>query len=167
MQSIICLLVAVGASYVRVPNKTVAPTIESQQVWVFFTDKGIHNEAEYTAAVSAIASSANKPSVGRTPARPDFNDIPVRESYIREIENLGGRLRTVSKWLDAASFDLAPDLAARVYALPFVYDIKPVISRTTADAGFFPLARVTARSQSRSTDTADAHRFYGPSYDQA
>jgi len=167
MQSIICLLVAVGASYVRVPNKTVAPTIESQQVWVFFTDKGIHSEAEYMAAVNAIAGSATQPSVSRTPARPDFNDIPVRESYIREIENLGGRLRTVSKWLDAASFDIAPDVAARVYALPFVYDIKPVISRTTADAGFFPLARVTARSQSRSTDTADAHRFYGPSYDQA
>jgi hypothetical protein len=45
--------------------------------------------------------------------------------------------------------------------------LKPVVSRTTTEADFFPLSRVPARSQDRSTDTADAHRFYGPSYDQA
>jgi hypothetical protein len=167
MQSLLCLLLAVGAGYVRVPNKTVAPTIESRQAWVFFTDKGVYSETDYEAAISTIGRSATERSAGRSPARPDFNDIPVRESYVREIENLGGRLRTVSKWLNAASFDLPPDLTARVYALPFVYDVKPVVSRAVTDAGFFPLARVPARSQSRSTDTADAHRFYGPSYDQA
>jgi hypothetical protein len=167
MQSLLCLLVAVGAAYVRVPNKTVAPTIEARQVWVFFTDKGIYSETDYEAAISTIARSAAEPSAGRSPARPDFNDVPVRESYIREIENLGGRLRTVSKWLNAASFDLPPAVAAQVYALPFVYDLKPVATRATTEADFFPLARVPARTQSRSADTADAHRFYGPSYDQA
>jgi hypothetical protein len=167
VQSFLCLLLAVGAGYVRVPNKTVAPTIESRQVWVFFTDKGIYNEVEYEAAISAVGRSATDRSAGRSPARPDFNDIPVHESYVREIENLGGRLRTASKWLNAASFDLPPDMAARVYALPFVYDVKPVVSRTTTEADFFPLGRVPARNQYRSTDTAYAHRFYGPSYDQA
>ena len=167
MQSLLCLLLAVGAGYVRVPNKTVAPTIESRQVWVFFTDKGIYNEADYEAAVSAIGRSATVRPAGRSPARPDFNDIPVREPYVRAIEDMGGRLRTVSKWLNAASFDMPPDLVTGVYSLPFVYDLKPVVTRTTAEADFFPLARVSARSQYRSTDTADAHRFYGPSYDQA
>jgi hypothetical protein len=167
MQSFLCLLLAVGAAYIRVPNKTVAPTIESRQTWVFFTDKGIYSETDYKAAIAAIGRSANEPSAGRSPARPDFNDIPVRVSYIHEIENLGGRLRTVSKWLNAASFDLPPDLAARIYALPFVYDLKPVVSRTTTEADFFPLGRVPVRNQYRSTDTAYAHRFYGPSYDQA
>jgi len=167
VQSLLCLLLAVGAGYVRIPNKTVAPTIESRQVWVFFTDKGIYNEAGYEAAISAIGRTATERSVGRSPARPDFNDIPVRESYVRAIEDMGGRLRTVSKWLNAASFDMPPDLVTGVYALPFVYDLKPVVTRTTAEADFFPLTRVPARSQYRSTDTSDAHRFYGPSYDQA
>jgi hypothetical protein len=167
MQSIICLLLAVGSAYVRVPDKTVAPTIGSREVWVFFTDKGIYNETDYGAAVNTIGRHATEPSVSRSNARPDFNDIPVRESYIREIEGLGGRLRTVSKWLNAASFDLPPDLVAQVYSLPFVYDTKPVAYRTTTEADFFPLTRVTATSQYRSTDTAYAHRFYGPSYDQA
>ncbi len=167
MQPLLYLLLAVGASYVRVPNKTVAPTIESRQVWVFFTDKGIYNATDYAAAISTLGRSATERSAGRGAVRPDFNDIPVRESYVREIENLGGKLRTISKWLDAASFDLPPALAARIYALPFVYDLKPVVTRTTTEADFFPLAQVPARNQYRSTDTADAHRFYGPSYDQA
>jgi hypothetical protein len=167
MQSIICLLLAVGSAYVRVPDKTVAPTIGSREVWVFFTDKGIYNEADYGAAVNTIDRHATEPSVSRSNARPDFNDIPVRESYIRQIEGLGGRLRAKSKWLNAASFDLPPDLVAQIYSLPFVYDMKPVASRATTEADFFPLTRVTATSQYRTTDTAYARRFYGPSYDQA
>ena len=167
MQLIICLLIAAGAPYVRVPEKTVAPTIDSRQVWVFFTDKGIYSETDYGAAVNTISRQANEPATGGSRSRPDFDDIPVRESYIREIEGLGGRLRTVSKWLNAASFDLPPDLVAQAYSLPFVYDMKPVVSRATTESGFFPLARVAAGSQYRSTDTAYAHRFYGPSYDQA
>ncbi len=167
MQLIICLLVAAGAPYVRVPEKTVAPTIGSRQVWVFFTDKGIYSEADYGAAVNTISRHSKEPAAGGTRPRPDFNDIPVRESYIREVEGLGGRLRTVSKWLNAASFDLPPDLVSQVYSLPFVYDMRPVVSRATTEADFFPLTRVTSGSQYRSTDTAYAHRFYGPSYDQA
>jgi hypothetical protein len=167
MQLIICLLMAADAAFVRVPVKTVVPTIESREVWVFFTDKGIYNQADYGAAIRAVGRSATVSSAGRSPARLDFNDIPVRESYVRQIEQLGGRLRTVSKWLNAASFDLPPDLVAQVYSLPFVYDMKPVASRATTEADFFPLARVTSGSQYRSTDTAYAHRFYGPSYDQA
>jgi len=167
VHSFLCLLLAIGAGYVRVPSKTVAPTIESRRVWVFFTDKGIYSEADYEAAISTIGRSAAGRISGRSSIQPDFNDIPVRESYIREIEGLGGRLRTVSKWLNAASFDMPPDLVAEVYALPFVYDVKPVASRAAVGADFFPLARVSAQSRYRSTDTAYAHRFYGPSYDQA
>ncbi|MBM3331617.1 hypothetical protein FJY68_07175 [candidate division WOR-3 bacterium] len=167
MQSIICLLLAAGASYVRAPQKTVAPVIESRHVWVFFTDKGIYNKADYGAAVSALGRSAAASGATRHRSAPDFNDIPVRESYIREIEELGGRLRAVSNWLNAASFDLPPDLTAQAYSLPFVYDLKPVASRSMLEAADFPLTRVSAGSLYRATDTAYARRFYGPSYDQA
>jgi hypothetical protein len=163
MQLIICLLMAADAAFVRVPVKTAVPTIESREVWVFFTDKGIYNAADYGAAINAVSRSAAVRGI----VRPDFNDIPVRESYVHQIEQLGGRLRTVSKWLNAASFDLPPNLMTQVYSLPFVYDMKPVASRAATETGFFPLKRIAAGSQYRSTDTAYAHRFYGPSYDQA
>jgi len=167
MQLVISLLIATSFPCVRVPEKTVAPTIDSRQVWVFFTDKGIYNEAECEAAINAISRRAIEPTAGGSRARPDFNDIPVRERYIRRIEALGGRLRTVSKWLNAASFDLPPPLVTQVYSLPFVYDMKPVVSRAATEADLFPLTPVTARSESRTTDTAYARSFYGPSYDQA
>ncbi|MBN2465595.1 hypothetical protein JXD38_08265, partial [candidate division WOR-3 bacterium] len=163
MQVIICLLMAANAAFVRVPQKTVAPTIQSREVWVFFTDKGIYSQTDYEAAVSAVGRGA----AVRSGISPDFNDIPVRADYIRRIEELGGRLRTVSKWLNAASFDMPPDLVAQTYAQPFVYDMKPVVSRTAVEPSLFPLTRVTAPNQYRSTDTAYAHRFYGPSYEQA
>jgi hypothetical protein len=167
MQLIICLLVAANTAYVRVPTKTVAPAIGSREVWVFFTDKGIYNQADYNAAIRTIARSAGAYSASRAPDRPDFNDIPVRQSYVRQIEEMGGRLRTVSKWLNAASFDMPPGMVAQTYSLPFVYDMKPVVSRATTEADSFALTQVAASSQSRSADTAYAHRFYGPSYDQA
>jgi hypothetical protein len=167
MQVIICLLMAVGAAIVRVPQKTVAPTMESRKAWVFFTDKGIYNQADYEAAIRKVGRFAMVTSSERSAARLDFNDIPVRESYIRQVEQLGGRLRTVSAWLNAASFDLPPNLVNQVYSLSFVYDVKPVASRTAVETGLFPLKRVTSSGQYRSTDTAYAHRFYGPSYDQA
>jgi hypothetical protein len=167
MQPIIWLLLAIGASYVRVPQKTVAPAIESRHVWVFFTDKGIYDEADYRAAVAALDRHDAANGAARHSSGPDYNDIPVRESYIREIEELGGRLRTASNWLNAASFDLPPDLVAHAYSLPFVYDVKPVASRSAPEADSFPLARVPSATQYRATDTAYAHRFYGPSYDQA
>jgi hypothetical protein len=163
MQLILCLLMAANAVFVRVPEKTVAPTVESRKVWVFFTDKGIFDQADYDAAISAIG----RDSAARSRTDPDFGDIPVRESYIRQIEELGGRLRTTSRWLNAASFDMPPALTARAYALPFVYDVKPVASRTAVETDFFPLAKVSTPNEYRSTDTAYAHRFYGPSYDQA
>jgi len=161
MPLITCLLMAASAAFVRVPQKTVAPTIESREVWVFFTDKGIYSEADYKTAISAVSRTA----VARR--RPDFHDLLVRESYIRRIEELGGRLRTVSRWLNAASFDMPPGLAAQAYTLPFVYDLKPVASRTAVEEDAFPRTRASVHSQYRSTDTAYAHRFYGPSYDQA
>jgi len=163
MQTIICLLMAASAQFVRVPQKTVAPTIQSREVWVFFTDKGIYSQADYGAAIGAVSRNAHF----RIGVSPDFNDIPVRESYIRRIEELGGRLRTVSRWLNAASFDMPPQLVAQAYALPFVYEMKPVASRAAIEAATFPLVQPSIPSQYRSADTGYAHRFYGASYEQA
>ena len=163
MQLVIYLLLAADAAFVRTPQKIAAPTIETRQVWVFFTDKGIYNQAVYEAAIQAVRRTSGI----RGFAVPDFGDIPVRESYVRQIENLGGRLRAASKWLNAASFDMPQDLVREVYSLPFVYDMKPVATRAAVEADIFPLTGVTTASQYRTADTAYARRFYGPSYDQA
>lgn len=169
MSTLLCLFIAAAAPYIRVADKTVAPAIDNRLVWVFFTDKGVFNDAD-CAIAARVAARTMSPEVLSRRERSraggiDFDDLPVRQSYLQAIEATGARLRTVSNWLNAASFEMPPDLARRTYELPFVYDVKPVGSRT-ATADDFPLG-LADRVHTRSVDTATSHRFYGPSWDQA
>jgi hypothetical protein len=97
----------------------------------------------------------------------DFDDLPVRASYVAALERMGARLRRTSAWLNAASFEMTPELARRVYALPFVFDLKPVLAETNREPVPEPLGRFAPAEESRRLDTAYAHRYYGPSWDQA
>ncbi|MGC9110331.1 MAG: S8 family serine peptidase [candidate division WOR-3 bacterium] len=160
------ILFFTSPDFVRVPVKSAPPEIRTSRVWVFFTDKGIYNRAQYQAALDALKRTA-------PPAPPrrrefDFDDLPVRQDYIRAIEARGARLRTISRWLNAASFELAPELVPEIYNLPFVYDIKPVAFRTETDFDLtVPIKQPAPVSRTRALDTASAHRFYGAAYDQA
>ncbi len=169
--ALICLLVFGSSDYYRIPDKTRAPAITANRLWVFFTDKGISRKTEYQAAVQSLDRTAPAAQLRRRQREPiagfDFDDLPVKESYVREIEALGGRVHTVSNWLNAASFELVPGIHKTIYALPFVYDMKPVVVRTCRERDFaIPLPRHKG-VRARSVDSTEAHRFYGPSYDQA
>lgn len=156
---------------VRTPAKTTPPDVPRGIAWVFFTDKGIFRQDQYEAALNAV-SQATSPALHERRLREpiqgfDFDDLPVLTTYVRQVEHLGGRLRRVSRWLNAASFELTPDQLRRIYALPFVYDVRPVgVRDIPAQEYAFPLGSFDSRAV-RGLDTAKAHRFYGPSWDQA
>ena len=157
---ILLSFLTVSPTFVRHAQKTTIPQINAGKVWVFFTDKGVFEQTQYQMALTALSKNP------QSYHQPDFDDLPVRTTYIREIEKLGARLRWISNWLNAASFELPPELIPQVYKLPFVYDIKPVGSRTEVDKEIIlPLNQTTRRS--RTVNTAEAHRFYGASWDQA
>ncbi len=168
---LLCLLLA-GPVFYRPPTGAGIPEPQNRPVWVFFTDKGIFTETEYRAALKRFEEDA--PALQRKrrglSSRPgyDFDDLPVREAYIREVEKLGGRVRTVSRWLNAASFDLPGHALHAVRSLPFVHELRTVAERTEREPveHNFPLSTVH-KVRSQALDTAKAHRFYGPSYDQA
>ncbi len=158
--------------FVRIPQKSSPPKITANRVWAFFTDKGIFNQSQYQLAINQITEKALVTQLERRQKEKiggfDFNDLPVHYEYIRQIEALGARLRTISNWLNAASFDMPPELVPIVYQLPFVYDIKPVAMRTEYQfAQTVPLTQPTPSKAAEKIDTADAHRFYGASWDQA
>lgn len=160
-----------AAGFYRPPVPNTAPLPDTGAVWVYFTDKGISTDAAYAAATRATTLSA-LPEVRerrlREPVRGfDYDDLPIREEYIRAIEALGARHRTTSRWLNAASFELPRPLLPAVRRLPFVHDLRPVVrERRLATDRTFPVSG-TAEVRSRAVDSATAHRFYGPSYDQA
>lgn len=171
MQLLIWLLLVASPQFTRVASKQAPPQVQTRLVWVFFTDKGIFTDDQNRAATATLARAADPRVLVRRNQAPvagfDFDDVPVREEYIRRIEVMGGRLRTVSRWLNAASFELAPERVPAIHALPFVYDIRPVAVRSEPVANpTFTLPRPASRAL-RALDTAEAHRFYGVGWDQA
>ncbi len=161
---LIPLFLLSSGQFVRIPQKGTPPAITTNRVWVFFTDKNIFTEAQYQRALNITQQSKTGASGGDYH---NFTDLPVRNDYVRKIEALGARRRTVSHWLNAASFDLPPELVPVVYRLPFVYDIRPVGKRTELkEEPAIPINQPRPL-QHRAIDTAEAHRFYGAAWDQA
>ena len=191
----LCFLLAAGLYRAPLPADPALP--DTGIVWVYFTDKGIRTEAELDAAAAALelAAPTEVRERRRREARPgyDHDDLPVREEYIRTVERLGLRRRAVSRWLNAASFRVPPGIATHLHRLPFVHSIRPVgrETRLVADEavplpgeprghgldqrpGPEPTGQTLDAPGPRipdisalAVDSATAHRFYGPSFDQA
>ncbi len=141
----------------RQPIKRGMPQIENNQVWVFFTDKGFQTEKEYKALMEKVSFPLPLAVIEKRLIRMgepyNFYDLPVCERYIEEIVARGGRLRSVSNWLNAASFELDKSLIPEIYSLPFVYEIKP-------------LKAITFSVQEGERINAEDSLIYGLSYRQ-
>ncbi|UCG43442.1 MAG: S8 family serine peptidase [candidate division WOR-3 bacterium] len=165
-------LLAFAAQLVRVPaDKTEPPVVATGNVWVLFTDKGIFREDQYQAAVDAIGNRAPEHLRSRrlrSEAKGfDFDDIPVSEDYIRQVRQLGGRLRATSDWLNAASFHLPAGAVEAVHSLPFVYAVRPVGRRSEREPAALLRIRPPRPFRTQQVDSAEAHNFYGASFEQA
>lgn len=98
------------------------------RIWVFYTDKGVFSEADYD-RVAATVDLSDRQKARRSRTGNEnvlFADLPVVSEYNRQIEQLGGRLRRTSRWLNAASFAVSRSALAQLEKLPFVYSIRPV-----------------------------------------
>lgn len=98
------------------------------KIWVFFTDKSVFTEAEFATKASTVRieprALKRRAKVGRDQVL--FVDLPVATDYVNRVEQLGGTLRRVSRWLNAASYELPADQLDAVAELPFVVKIKPI-----------------------------------------
>ncbi len=56
----------------------------------------------------------------------DSYDLPVNPSYIKIIEAMGARKKVCSRWLNACSFFMSPEVKERVEKLWFVKKVEPV-----------------------------------------
>jgi PKD repeat protein len=98
------------------------------KVWLFFTDKGITDQAGFNQLAGEVQISdkvlKRREKVDRD--RVVFADLPVYSSYIEEMLDRGATLRRTSRWLNAASFEIAANRLDEYAALPFVARIKPM-----------------------------------------
>ena len=105
---------------------------ESMKVWVYLADKGIQDEGEIGAALDAAEDRLTPRARRRLTTRSDrltgWEDIPVHAPYVARIEEIGGRVLQVSRWINAASVSIAPADIQRLAELPFVTGIELVKS---------------------------------------
>ena len=93
---------------------------DTVKVWVFFTDKKVRTKAEFGSKAASLSLS-DKLSKRRAKMGLDkivFADLPVVASYVEAVTSRGGELRRVSKWLNAASYELPANALDAVAALP-------------------------------------------------
>ncbi len=102
------------------------------KVWVFFTDKGFYDDRGMMATAAAkgvglpARAAARRVKMGRD--RVMFLDVAVRDTYVNRVREIGATLRRESRWLNAASFDIAVDQLDSLANLPFVAEIRPMIT---------------------------------------
>lgn len=95
-------------------------------VWVFFTDRDLTPQAR-RAGLERVESELPERTLHRRAkvlepgaALVDDRDLPVTAAYLDRIERTGARLRQVSRWLNAASFDVERSQVAQIAALDCV-----------------------------------------------
>jgi subtilisin family serine protease len=110
---------------------------QSAKYWVYFTDKGIKS-SQYLNSSSAQYDIQNiseyitpKALARRGKVRDkdhllDESDLPLHEHYIQKIIECGAILVQKSRWLNAASFIITPEINKKIISLPFVSKIEPV-----------------------------------------
>ncbi|MDH4156986.1 MAG: S8 family serine peptidase [candidate division Zixibacteria bacterium] len=97
--------------------------------WLFFTDKGVFNTEQFDSAASEVRLSRK---VLKRRARVGlehvvFADLPLNPAYLKAVTNRGGKLRRLSKWLNAASFEIPLERIHEIAALPGVACVRPVM----------------------------------------
>ncbi|MCX8014930.1 MAG: S8 family serine peptidase, partial [candidate division WOR-3 bacterium] len=163
MNIFLTVLIFLNTPFYRAPIKTELPKIDNNLIWVYFTDKGFRTESEYYQIIDNYQPQLSEGAIQRRLSYfgkvIDFDDLPVYQKYIDDIINLGAELRTVSYWLNAASFKVTPALVERIYHLPFVYNLTPV---TTDIQSIVDGIDISDSKRPKKPDTS----FYGLTYQQ-
>jgi serine protease AprX len=112
---------------------------EAKKYWVFFADKGqmlpssgtlTKNSTAYKSAMKSVSSRSLERRANVLPSENlvEAADLPIYQSYIDQIMQLGGLQAHQSRWMNAVSFFLTPEQISIVGSLPFVREIKPVVT---------------------------------------
>jgi subtilisin family serine protease len=165
-----------------------APAIPaaSPAMWVFFRDRGAldwpgrardHALADVARritprALARRAKAARERSelggpatTAAPPALLDDRDLPPDPGYIAAVAARGGAIRTRSGWLNAVSIAAPAESLARIQALPFVAEVRPVARESWDEAaGTAPVSSADALSDAEASSDAGGDFDAGPSF---
>ena len=97
-------------------------------VWIFFKDKGnsLNKYFEKPSLVVSKASLKRRAKVFKSSELIDQTDLPVNKNYLNEIENLGVKVKNISKWFNSVSAFVAKEDLDQIASLSFVKTIDLV-----------------------------------------
>ena len=138
-------------------------------VWVWFTDKGLSGAALERALDQAQRDLNAHAATRRGKMRPDgakdgrlvdATDLPVAAAYVDAVSATGARPRHESRWLNAASYDIAPGQLDAIAALPHVRKVT-LIGRSLGLPAAAPAATPAAAPAADSPFDAQWSVDYG------
>ncbi|HIB92240.1 TPA: hypothetical protein EYO57_34495 [Candidatus Poribacteria bacterium] len=134
-------------------------TGRNQKVWIHFTNKDHFKEEELENAISRCQQSMPARVKYRRLIRAerwqaDFTDLPVHSAYIDQVLQIGGHLRSRSRWLNAIGLEANLQQIMQIEKLPFVRSITPILTYTT---------ELYTRTESQIPTVPPANQFYGDS----
>ena len=95
---------------------------ERTLVWVFFSDKG-NQELHRSHSLRSIVSERSlqrRRKVRSEQSLLDYTDLPVEQSYVSQLEQLGVHIRNRSKWFNGVSLFATRDQISQMETLLFV-----------------------------------------------
>lgn len=125
---ILCFIIFSNA----VPHSSIASEKSAtNNYWILFSDK--HSQSPEVMSQRAYERRQKRGSLD------DYSwyDLAVDQSYLQIIQSHGAAIRTVSRWLNAASVSADDSILPAIYILPFVLKIVPVQSYTMPTPSMF------------------------------
>ena len=141
---------------------------ELPRVWVYFTDKGIDSSEELRSALDLHADRLDPREADRRTRRNaplDFYDLPIPTDYLAALEERGGRIHRVSRWLNAASIEVSPEELPEIGELDFVARLVPVRGASSSH-GWISSAPPESGRSSPGSGTTQGALDYGLSLPQ-
>lgn len=139
---------------------------EALKVWVYLADKGDDDLAGQATSLSAaedhLSPRARRRLSLRSAGPAGWEDLPVHTPYIARIEEAGGQIDQLSRWLNAASVISTPEVIRRMADLPFVQGIEEVARLRHPRPGP-PEASGRTAAEARFRAIRPARLDYGPS----
>jgi len=106
-----------------------------QKYMVYFKDKGMANQTSlqktsqaYTETVQSLSKRSIQRRIKHRGADNfvTFEDVPLYQPYITELENSGAKIWNKLKWFNAVSLYADKDQIAKISSLPFVEKVEAV-----------------------------------------
>ena len=115
----------------------ISPSIHFQRpsarlkVWVLFADKGFSTASDQHRAIDQYQAQMSNRAMHRRAVRahfnrPDFTDLPIESRYIEAVLQLGGKLRSQSRWLNGVGLEATVPEIREIARLSFVRAIDPI-----------------------------------------